>query len=74
VFLGALVGGALASPLAASAQAPSRIPRIGFLGTASLDSPEMRLSQAGLREGLRERGYVKGRTSPSSSRPGIACP
>jgi ABC-type uncharacterized transport system substrate-binding protein len=59
VFLGALVGGALAS-LAASTQAPSRIPRIGFLGAASLDSPEMRLSQAALREGLDERGYVEG--------------
>ena len=60
VFLGALVGGALASPLGARAQAPARIPRIGFLATASLDSPEMRLSQAALREGLRERGYVEG--------------
>jgi putative ABC transport system substrate-binding protein len=60
VFLGTLVGGAIAAPSAARAQAPPRIPRIGFLGTASLDSPEMPLSQAALREGLRERGYVEG--------------
>ena len=59
-FLGALVGGAIAAPSAARAQAPPKVPRIGFLGTASLDSPEMRLSQAALREGLRERGYVEG--------------
>ena len=59
-FLGALVGGAIAAPSAARAQAPAKVPRIGFLGTASLDSPEMRLSQAALREGLRERGYVEG--------------
>jgi len=60
VFLGALVGSALAAPRVARAQAPVRIPRIGFLATASLDSPEMRQSQSALREGLRERGYLEG--------------
>ena len=60
VFLRALVGGAIVAPSAARAQAPAKLPRIGFLGTASLDSPEMWLSQAALREGLHERGYVEG--------------
>ena len=60
VFLGTLVGGAIAASSAARAQAPAKIPRIGFLGTATLDSPEIRLSQAALLEGLRERGYMEG--------------
>ena len=54
-----LCAGALA-PLAAFAQRPVKIPRIGFLGPSSAASIAGRLE--GLREGLRELGYVEGKT------------
>ena len=60
MFLGALLGGVLAAPRAGRAQQPAKVPRLGFLGTASLDSPEMELSRRAVREGLREHGYVEG--------------
>ena len=58
-FIGALAGG-LAAPLAAGAQQPAKVVRIGFLVTGSLESPETRISLDAFRQGLRERGYVEG--------------
>ena len=49
-FMAALTGGLLAAPLAAEAQP---IPKVGLLGDASWEP---------LRQGLRELGYVEGKT------------
>jgi putative ABC transport system substrate-binding protein len=54
-FIGTLAGGILASPLAAFAQPPTKVPRIGVIG--GQDSP----AWEGFRQGLRELGYVDGR-------------
>ncbi|HEX9570177.1 MAG TPA: ABC transporter substrate-binding protein, partial [Rhodospirillales bacterium] len=56
----ALLGGvAVAGPLAAQAQEPGKLPRIGFLGnsTATLEANLV----GPFREGLRDLGYVEGR-------------
>ena len=58
-FIGTLAGGLLAGPLAAEAQAPAKVPRIGVLQTAA-PQEQPHLTQA-LNEGLRELGYVEGR-------------
>jgi len=58
-FVGTLVG-VLAAPLAAGAQQPAKVARIGYLVTGSLESPETRISLDAFRQGLRERGYVEG--------------
>jgi putative tryptophan/tyrosine transport system substrate-binding protein len=44
----------------AEAQQPGRIPRIGYLVTGSLDSPETRVLLDAFRQGLSEHGYVEG--------------
>ena len=49
----------LAAPLAANAQAPAKVPRIGFLSPLSLTA-DTRLES--FRQGLRELGYVDGQT------------
>ena len=49
-----------AVPLAGEAQQPTKIARIGFLMTGSLESPEVRVILDAFRQGLRERGYVEG--------------
>ena len=54
-FIGTLAGGILASPLAAFAQQPTKVPRIGVIG--GQDAP----AWEGFRQGLRELGYVDGR-------------
>jgi putative tryptophan/tyrosine transport system substrate-binding protein len=55
-----LIGGAAAWwPLAAIAQQP-KVPRIGYLVTGSLQSPEGRMFVDAFRQGLHERGYVEG--------------
>ena len=54
-FIGTLAGGVLASPLAAFAQQPTKVPRIGVIG--GQDAP----AWEGFRQGLRELGYVDGR-------------
>jgi putative tryptophan/tyrosine transport system substrate-binding protein len=44
----------------AHAQPPANVPRIGYLVTAGLASPETRVLLDAFRQGLRERGYVEG--------------
>jgi len=52
-----LIGGAAVWPLAARAQQPvSKIPRVGIIDPAAQWDP--------FRQGLRELGYIEGRTSP----------
>ena len=52
----------LAAPLAAQAQSPTNVPRIGYLETAPADSPIGRAMVAAFRQGMSERGYVEGQT------------
>ena len=57
-FIGTLAGSLLAVPLAAEAQAPAKVPRIGFLSARPpTDNPYFIES---FRQGLRELGYVEG--------------
>ena len=60
VFLGTLAGGLLAAPLTVEAQQPGKLPRIGYLVTGSLDSPETRVTHDAFRQGLRDHGYMEG--------------
>jgi putative tryptophan/tyrosine transport system substrate-binding protein len=56
-----LLGGAAATwPLAARAQQPARVPRIGVLMPLAETDPEGQARQAAFEEGLRGAGYVKG--------------
>src|SRR5687767_8289753 len=50
------VGALLTAPLATRAQPAGKVPRIGILGSQNTPHWE------GLRQGLRELGYVEGRT------------
>ena len=56
-YVGTLAGGLLAAPLAAEAQQPGKVYRIGFLRQGQ---PPKTWVEA-LQQGLRERGYVEGR-------------
>ena len=57
-FIATLTGGLLAAPLAAEAQPPSQVPRIGFLATNSpAEYPDL---LEAFRQGLRDLGYVEG--------------
>ena len=51
----------LATPIAARAQQPTKMARIGFLVTASTGSPEFRATVDPFWRGLRDLGYVEGR-------------
>jgi ABC-type uncharacterized transport system substrate-binding protein len=59
-FVGTIAGSLLASPLAADAQQPNRIPRVGVLwaGTPDFAKPYV---TAGL-DAMRELGWIEGRT------------
>src|SRR5215475_7175439 len=54
----ALLGSAAAWPLAARAQQPGKVPRIGFLGMASPSTFASRMEA--IRQGLRDFGYIEG--------------
>ena len=55
------LGGAAAWPLIASAQQqPARIPRLGYLLTGSLESPDTQEFVEAFRQGLRQLGYMEG--------------
>src|SRR5262249_58793673 len=59
-FLATVLGSAVTAwPLAARAQQPGKVLRIGFLFTGSLESPEGRLSIEALRQGLHQHGYIE---------------
>src|SRR6266571_1865030 len=55
-----VIGGAAAWPLAVWGQQPKNVPRIGFLVTGSIESPEARASLKAFDQGLREYGYIDG--------------
>jgi putative ABC transport system substrate-binding protein len=57
-----ILGAAVAWPLAARAQQPAKVPRIGFLTVARLESPETQAILDAFRQGLRELGYVEGQS------------
>ena len=57
-FISALGGAVVAWPHTVRAQQPGKVSRIGVLGAASASGFADRV--AGLREGLRDRGYVEG--------------
>jgi putative ABC transport system substrate-binding protein len=57
-FVGTLAVFLLAIPLAAEAQAPAKVPRIGYLSPRSLADNASLLDS--FRQGLRELGYVEG--------------
>jgi len=61
-FIGRVAGGVLAVPLAVEAQQPHRLPRIGVL-LAARTGPGASAGEDVLRQGLRELGYVEGRTA-----------
>ena len=57
-FIATIAGSLLAAPLAAEAQPPSKVPRIGFLATNSpAEYPDL---LEAFRQGLRDLGYVEG--------------
>jgi putative ABC transport system substrate-binding protein len=49
----------LPTPFSAPAQQPTKVPRIGFLGAASISAIAARIE--GFRHGLRELGYIEGK-------------
>jgi putative tryptophan/tyrosine transport system substrate-binding protein len=59
-FITLLGGAAAAWPLAAGAQQPGKVPRIGILGSTSASGLATRVE--GFRLGLRDLGYVEGST------------
>ncbi len=59
-LLGAL-GGAAALPLAARAQQPERMRRIGVLMSLAADDPEAKARLAAFQQGLQELGWTEGR-------------
>jgi len=61
-FLGTLTGGLLGTSLAAEAQLAGNVPRIGYLEIAPAELPIAQAMIEAFRQGLRERGYVEGRT------------
>jgi putative ABC transport system substrate-binding protein len=60
-FLGTLAGGLLATPLAAEAQQPSTVTRVGFFYFGSRQSALATGRYAAFLEGMRELGYVEGK-------------
>jgi putative ABC transport system substrate-binding protein len=61
-FITLLGGGAVAAgPLAARAQQPEKVQRVGVLMSFAPDDPEARLRVAALEQGLRDLGWVDGR-------------
>ena len=57
-----LVGSAAAWPLAARAQQPARLRRIGVLMSLAADDPRTKAQLAGLRDGLARLGWVESST------------
>src|SRR5712692_2403750 len=57
-FMAVLAGGIVVAPLAAEAQQAGKVYRIGYLSIASGPSPRTEA----LRQGLRELGYIEGKS------------
>jgi putative ABC transport system substrate-binding protein len=55
-----LLGGAAAWPIAARAQQPARVARVGYLLSGSLESAEYRRTINAFRQGLGQLGYREG--------------
>jgi ABC-type uncharacterized transport system substrate-binding protein len=66
-FLLTSLVGALAAPLAAEAQQPGKVYRVGILGEKASDPSEVRLWQV-FRMAMRERGWVEGKNLLIESR------
>jgi putative ABC transport system substrate-binding protein len=60
-FITLLGGAAAVRPLAARAQQPDRVRRIGVLAALAEDDPEMTARLAAFRQGLQKRGWSEGR-------------
>ncbi len=60
VLIAALALGLLAAPLAADAQQPVKVPRVGYLSPNSPSDPARQHRLEAFRQGLRELGYVEG--------------
>jgi putative tryptophan/tyrosine transport system substrate-binding protein len=58
-FLGTLAGGLLAGPHGGAAQQLAKVPRIGYVSTNLAASPQL---PEAFRQGLRDLGYVEGKT------------
>ena len=56
----ALIGGASTMAFAAARAQQKKVPRVGFLATGSLESPETLTSINAFRQGMRELGYFDG--------------
>ncbi|PYN82776.1 MAG: hypothetical protein DMD96_04935 [Candidatus Rokuibacteriota bacterium] len=67
-FLGGLGLSAIAVSLAAEAQQPGRVYRIGVLSNAPPTTPEVSRNWEAFRQGLRERGWVEGQNIVIESR------
>ena len=61
MFITLLSGAAIAWPLAARAQQPERMRRIGVLMALDPDDPEGQSEVKGLKQGLQELGWIEGR-------------
>jgi putative ABC transport system substrate-binding protein len=61
IWIAALTFGLLLAPLAAEAQQPGKVYRIGILGNAPPAIPGVASLWKAFAEGLRERGYVEGK-------------
>jgi putative tryptophan/tyrosine transport system substrate-binding protein len=59
-FISLIGGAAVAWPVAALAQAPGRMRRIGMLMNLAADDPESQASLAAFQRGLQELGWVAG--------------
>src|SRR2546427_11171365 len=60
-FLGVLGGTAVAWPLAARAQMPNRVRRVGMLIGSAENAPEPQARLAAFRQGLETLGWTEGR-------------
>jgi putative ABC transport system substrate-binding protein len=60
-FITGIAGSAAAWPLAARAQQPDRVRRIGVLAALAEDDPEMTARLAAFRQGIQKRGWSEGR-------------
>jgi putative ABC transport system substrate-binding protein len=68
IFTTALTLGTLSAQLAAHAQQPAKVRRIGFLSPSSLSDPRTQRFFEAFRQGLRELGHVEGQNIAIESR------